>query len=139
VRSEDCREVDLQSLPDARGGLVVAEHARHFPFVVRRIYLLHGVPPGTVRGQHGHRTLQQLFIAASGSFRLTVDDGTTRRSFVLDRPDHGVYLGSMMWREVNDFSPSGACLVLASAEYDPADYIYHYDEFVAERRRRDRP
>lgn len=36
----------------------------------------------------------------------------------------------MMWREVENFSSGGVCLVLASTHYDPSDYYFDYDEFV---------
>ena len=35
------------------------------------------------------------------------------------------------WREMYDFSPGAALLVMASQYYDEADYIRDYDEFLA--------
>ena len=36
----------------------------------------------------------------------------------------------MMWRRLEQFSPDGVCLVLASEAYDPADYFPQFDIFV---------
>ena len=55
------------------------------PFDVKRVYYLYDVPGGESRGAHAHRDLSQLMVAASGSFRVTLDDGKVKRSFLLNR------------------------------------------------------
>ena len=37
----------------------------------------------------------------------------------------------MMWREVENFSSGGVCLVLASTVYDESDYYRNYEDFTA--------
>jgi hypothetical protein len=90
---------------------------------------LYDVPGGESRGGHAHKKLQQLIIAASGSFDLTIDDGEAKRTFQLNRPNVGVLMPSGLWRELNNFSSGSICLVLASEEYDEDDYIRVYKEF----------
>jgi len=36
--------------------------------------------------------LEQLIVAASGSFELVLDDGSTKRTVILNRPDQGIYI-----------------------------------------------
>ncbi len=36
----------------------------------------------------------------------------------------------MMWREMRNFSPNAVLMVLADTNYDEADYIRNYDEFI---------
>ena len=100
------------------------------PFDVKRIYYLYDVPGGESRGGHAHKALQQLIIAASGSFTVTLDDGNVRRTFMLNRPYQALLVKPGIWRTLDDFSSGSVCLVLASEKYDAADYIRSYEEFV---------
>jgi hypothetical protein len=123
------RIVELPRVADPRGNLTFIEGADHVPFDIRRVYYLYDVPGGESRGGHAHRELQQLIVAASGSFDVTLDDGTHRERFFLNRSYYGLYIPSMVWRELDDFSSGSVCLVLASQHYDANDYFYDYDEF----------
>ncbi|RZT05389.1 WxcM-like, C-terminal [Duganella sp. CF402] len=128
---DQCRLIDLPKHHDPRGNLSVIEGGVHVPFDIARVYYLYDVPGGSSRAGHGHIELQQLFIAMSGSFDVIVDDGYQRKKFQLNRSYYGLYVPGMMWREVENFSSGGVCLVLASTKYDPGDYYHDYDEFVA--------
>ena len=86
------------------------------------------------RGAHAHRDLEQLIIAASGSFTVTLDDGKSKRSFFLNRPYQGLYVKPGLWRDLEDFSSGAVCMVLASEVYQKADYIRNYDEFLVFRK-----
>jgi dTDP-4-dehydrorhamnose 3,5-epimerase-like enzyme len=119
---------------DRKGNLSVVENGKTLPFDVKRVYYLYDVPGGENRGSHAHRKLEQLIVAASGSFRVTLDDGNVKRSFVLNRPYQGLYVKPGMWRDLEDFSSGAVCLVLASEPYDPNDYIRDYNDFVKYRK-----
>lgn len=60
-----------------------------------------------------------------------IDDGMVKRTFTLNRPYQGLLISPGLWRELNNFSSGSVCLVLASMEYDEADYIRNYEEFIA--------
>ena len=123
---------------DRKGNLTVVENSDPsegsaqgtLPFDVKRVYYLYDVPGGENRGSHAHRDLSQLIIAASGSFRVTLDDGKCKRSFFLNRPYQGLYVKPGMWRDLEDFSSGSVCMVLASELYQVEDYIRDYDEFI---------
>jgi hypothetical protein len=128
-----CRIVELPRHTDPRGNLTFIEGGDTIPFEIRRVYYLYDVPGGEWRGGHAHRALQQLFIAASGSLDVVVDDGHAHRErFRLNRSYYGLYVPPMIWRELDDFSSGSVCLVLASLHYDREDYYYDYDEFRRE-------
>jgi dTDP-4-dehydrorhamnose 3,5-epimerase-like enzyme len=131
VSLTDCRIIELPKVADPRGNLTFIEAARTIPFDFKRVYYLYDVPGGATRAGHGHRTLRQLVIALSGSFDVKLDDGTTRRAYSLNRSHQGLYIGPMIWREIDNFSSGSVCLVLASDYYDESDYFRHYDEFLA--------
>jgi len=122
--------VTLPRIADPRGNLTFVENTRHIPFEIRRVYYLYGVPETAERGGHAHKTLHQLIIAVAGSFEIVLDDGGERQRFCLSRPDHGLYVPPMMWREMDHFCAGAVCLVLASELYDEADYYRDYATFL---------
>lgn len=127
----DCTMVELdRHHSDRKGNLSVVNNGQTLPFDVKRVYYLYDVPGGESRGAHAHRDLEQLIVAASGSFRVTLDDGNCKRSFFLNRPYQGLYVKPGMWRDLEDFSSGAVCMVLASEVYNPDDYIRDYTEFI---------
>lgn len=133
VRQEECRLIDFPKITDTRGNLTFIEGDRHVPFLIARVYYLYDVPGGAQRAGHAHKNLQQVLIAMSGSFDVIVDDGRVRTSFHLNRGYFGLYIGSMIWREINNFSTGAVCMALASAPFDEEDYYRDYNEFVKAR------
>lgn len=128
-----CRIVDLPRVADPRGNLTFIEGGAHVPFDIERVYYLYDVPGGESRGGHAHRGLEQLIIAAAGSFDVIVDDGTEVARFQLNRSYYGLLVPRLTWRELGNFSTGSVCLVLASRKYEEDDYFRDYDEFLAAR------
>jgi hypothetical protein len=127
----DCRLVELPKVADARGNLTFVEGGEHVPFEIRRVFYLYDVPPGSSRAGHALRTCEQFLIAVAGAFDVILDDGTRRERIRLCRPSMGLYLAPLVWRELESFSPSSACLVLASERYSESDYCRDYAGFLA--------
>jgi len=115
--------------PDGRGNLSVVEKDT-LPYNIKRVYYLYDVPSNSTRGGHAHKQLQQCLIALSGSFIVVVDDGENKKEILLNRPDKGLLIPNGIWRELIEFSAGAVCLSLVSEEYDEADYIREYEEFV---------
>ena len=128
---DDCRiiEFDLHH-SDRKGNLSVVEGMKDVPFEVKRVYYLYDVPGGESRGGHAHKALRQLIIAASGSFSVSLDDGSGKRVFVLNRPYQGLLIVPGIWRTLDDFSSGSVCMVMASEVYQAEDYIRDYQEFI---------
>ena len=127
----DCSIIELDKHhSNSLGNLTVVENGLTLPFDVKRVYYLYDVPGGESRGSHAHKRLSQLIIAASGSFRVTLDDGNVKRSFILNRPYQGLYVKPGIWRDLDDFSAGSVCMVLASDVYDKEDYMRDYNEFL---------
>jgi len=129
MKLSKCKIIELPKKMDRRGNLTFIEESRHIPFKIKRVYYLYDVPGGETRGGHAHKRLQQFIIAASGSFDVVLDDGFESKRFHLNRSYYGLYVPSMIWRELDNFSSGSFCLVLASEYYDESDYIRGYDEF----------
>ena len=115
---------------DLRGNIAIVEGGVEIDFPVARVYWLYDVPEGASRAGHAHAELEQLLVATSGSFDVLLDDGRERQRVRLDRPDQGLVLPRLVWRELDGFSRGATCLVLASLPYDEDDYYRDYDEFL---------
>ena len=127
---ENCKIIKLQSFKSSRNGdLVPIYNNDQIPFNINRVYYLYDIPPDSIRGGHAHKKLQQLIVAASGSFTIEINDSKRKKRIKLNSPDYGLYIPSMIWREIINFSSGSICLVLASETYDEDDYYRNYDEY----------
>lgn len=121
--------IDFPALGDERGSLVALEAEKTVPFPIKRVYYIFGTNAGVSRGFHAHKKLQQVALCITGKCRMILDDGRQRNEVWLDSPNKGLIIEDLVWREMHDFSEDCVLLVLASENYDEADYIRDYDEF----------
>lgn len=126
---DDCRLVDLSRILRPQGSVTPVEGGVHIPFEIARVYYLYDVPGGASRGGHAHRELQQLIVAALGSFDVVLDDGRRSRTISLNRAYVGLYMPRLIWRDLVNFSSGAICLVLASLPFDEHDYMRDYSDF----------
>jgi len=122
--------LDFPVIPDHRGNLTFIEGESHIPFEIKRVFYLYDVPGGESRAGHALKDVEQVIIAMSGSFDVVLDDGLTRDTITLNRSYFGVYVPSLVWRELENFSSGSVCLVLASHPYSAHAYHREYDEFL---------
>ncbi len=125
----DCVILPLSKVHNRAGNITIVEGNKHVPFEVQRLYYLYDIPGGEDRGAHAHKALNQLVVAASGSFDVLLDDGENKKIVTLNRPDYGLMVVPGIWRQLFEFSSGAVCLVLASHKYDVADYIRDYNAF----------
>ena len=126
----DCSFIQFPKNHTEKGNITSINNNIEIPFSVKRGYYLYDVPGGEERGGHAHKNLNQLIVSVSGSFDLTVDDGSIKKTFQLSRPNMGVLIPTGLWRELHNFSSGSICLVLASEEYSEEDYIRDYSNFI---------
>ncbi|HLT65589.1 FdtA/QdtA family cupin domain-containing protein [Xanthomarina sp.] len=129
----DLKIIDIPKVQDPRGNLAFIEKDI-IPFDIKRVYYLYDVPSNAYRGGHAHKNLYQFLIALSGSFEVRLDDGNQKQTITLNKPNKGLLIPNGIWRELENFSSGSVCLVLASREFDEADYIRNYDDFVLVKR-----
>lgn len=121
--------LDLPEIEDHRGSLSFVD-SQQLPFPVKRAFYIYGIPTGSTRGEHAHKTQQILIIAVAGSFKIKVDDGSETEIHQLSRPNRALYVKEKIWHELSDFSDNAVCLVLSSSDFDQDDYIHDYGRFL---------
>lgn len=124
--------LEFGDLGDERGKLVVVEGARDIPFEIKRVFYIYGSDSEVVRGQHANRNSEFVLINVSGSSKVRVDNGFEEEIIELNRPRMGLYLPTMVWKDMYDFSADSVLLVLANTHYDGNEYIRDYNEFIKE-------
>ena len=126
----DCKLMDLPKIHAESGDITSINNLELIPFETKRVYYLYDVPNRADRGAHAHKELFQLVISISGSFDIELFDGFDKLKYTLNQPDQGLLIVPGIWRDLNNFSGGGICLVLASHEYDELDYIRDYNEYL---------
>lgn len=122
--------IELAKISDPRGNLSVIEEYKDIPFKIERTYWIYDVPGGEKRGGHAFKNTEELIIALSGSFDITIDDGKEKKVFSLNRSYYGLYVPKGLWREMENFSTNSLALVISSTKFDENDYIRDYNEFL---------
>ena len=120
----------FQQHGDERGQLVALEEHKDIPFEIKRVYYMYDTGKGVTRGQHAHKSLEQILICIHGSCKLMLDNGKEKKIVSLEKPYEGLYISNNIWREMYDFSSDAVLMVLASDVYQEEDYIRNYDEFL---------
>lgn len=124
--------LDMKVHGDARGKLISLEGLRNVPFEIKRVYWIYDTLPDEERGHHSHKDMEQIIVAIDGACEFVLDDGKTRETVWLNRPDKGLYIGKNIWRVMRHFSYGCKLMVLASDYYDEKEYIRNYDQFLDE-------
>ena len=81
--------LDIPTINDSRGNLAVIEKDI-LPYQVKRVYYLFDVPSDSYRGGHAHKEQLEFLIALSGSFTVTLDNGNSKKSFLLNKQNEGL-------------------------------------------------
>ncbi len=112
-------------------GFISVAEKELLPFEVKRVYWTYHTPENVERGRHAHYELEQILIATTGTIVVTIETPKgIRTEFTLDRPNIGLYIPRMCWRDIR-YSANASQVCLANMEYDEADYIRDYDQFKA--------
>lgn len=123
------RLVQLPKIPDERGNLSFFESENQIPFSIARTYWIYDVPGGEHRGGHAYKTLQEFIVALSGSFDVVLNDGKEEKVYTLNRSYVGLYVPSLVWRHMENFSTNSLALIAADQAFSEADYIRSFNDF----------
>lgn len=126
----DCSVIELPKISNRSGNITPVTNSINIPFDIERVFYIYDIPGGEDRGAHAHKECHQFLIAASGSFEIELNDGKTKRTVSLNRPNFGLHIPPGIWAAEKGFSSGSVCLVLTSHKYDEDDYIRVYEEYV---------
>lgn len=129
MTNNDVKIIELPKFTDPRGNLSFVEQLNNIPFEIKRTYWVYDVPGGEARGGHAFRENAEFIIALSGSFDVVVDDGKSKKKFILNRSYYGLYVPKGVWREMENFSTNSLAMILSSTCYNANDYIRDYDVY----------
>ena len=130
--TEQCKVLNFADLGDERGKLVVVEGEQHIPFAIQRVFYIYGSDSEVVRGQHANRESEFGLINVGGTSKVRIDNGHSEAVIELNKPMMGLYIPTMVWKDMYDFSEDSILLVLASTHYDGNEYIRDYEEYKKE-------
>ena len=131
--TEQIKILDFVERGDERGNLVVIEgENQDIPFDIKRVFYIYGSDSTVVRGQHANRRTKFVLINVAGQSKVKVDNGFETQIVSLDKPRMGLFLDTMVWKDMYDFSPDSILLVLCSEHYDGSEYIRDYDAYIKE-------
>ena len=124
------KEINLRTFGDNRGEMVVIENSKDIPFEVKRVYYIFNTKSQVSRGFHAHKDIKQLLVCVSGSWEINLDNGNEKVVVELSSPKKGIIIGSLVWREMKNFSSDCVLLVITNSFYSEQDYIRDYEEFL---------
>lgn len=123
-------KMEFLQLGDSRGHLVVIEGSKDIPFEIARVFYIYGSDSEVVRGQHANIFSEFVLINVSGKSKVKLDYGNRIEVIELDKPHMGVFIPTMVWKEMYDFSSDSVLLVLSNMKFDSNEYIRDYDEYL---------
>ena len=115
---------------DEKGNLVVIEGNQDIPFEVKRVFYIYGSESGVIRGNHANLKSEFVLVNVAGKSKVKIKDGKGNEIvYCLDRPRMGLYIPSMIWKEMYDFSEDSVLLVLSNEHFDDNEYIRNYEKY----------
>ncbi len=128
----DSKFIEFKQNGDERGYLVVMEgESENIPFLIKRAFYIYGSNKDVVRGCHANYNTEFVLVNVVGTCKIKTDNGLgSIHDYVLNKRNQAVYIPSMVWKDMYDFSKDCVLLALASEHYDSEEYIRDYDLFV---------
>lgn len=122
---------------DERGSLIAFEENHNVPFDIKRVFYIYGTQEDVPRGQHSHHKTKQLLIAVNGGCKVTMNDGKNKKTYVLNKPNVGLFQDALVWGTMHDFTEDCILMVFADTYYEETDYIRDYEQFLEEVKKHD--
>ena len=116
------RLLRLPRLHDARGSLSPIEFGP-LPFTPCRMFAIHGVPAGTVRGAHAHRSAWQLLVCLNGRVDIELREAGSTAAVVLDHAEIALLIEPGVWASQTYVAEGSILAVLSSEAFDESSYV----------------
>lgn len=131
VSLNDVKKISFPFKNDIRGSLVAIEGNGLLPFNIERVFYTFGAKSDSVRGCHANKKSNFLIINIRGTCEIRVSDSQRHsQCYTLDKPNEGLYIPAMIWKEMYNYSDDCVTLVLSDSHYDPDEYINSYSIYL---------
>lgn len=136
---DDVKIIHFQVRGDDRGSLIAIEENKDIPFDIKRVFYIFGSDKDVVRGQHANEQSEFVLVNVSGSSKVrVVDSKGNAKVFLLDKPSKALFIPTMLWKEMYDFSSDSVLLVITNTIYDPKEYVRDYKTFIKKEGKKER-
>ena len=129
----DVKVFELSEKGDERGKLVVIEggEKKNIPFIIKRVFYIYDTDSNSIRGKHANLNSSFCLINLQGRCKVrAVDTSGKEKEFTLNKPNIGIFMPPMIWKDMYDFSHDAILLVLSDEYYDSTEYIHNYADFL---------
>lgn len=122
--------IHLPKINEEVGNLSFIQNSDQIPFEIKRVFWIYDVPGGETRGGHAFKNQQEVIVAISGSLDIVViDQQGNETKFCLNRSYFGLYIPTLHWRHLENFSTNAVTVHLSNYDFAEEDYIRDYDQF----------
>jgi UDP-2-acetamido-3-amino-2,3-dideoxy-glucuronate N-acetyltransferase len=105
---------------EERGSLTSLEFGE-LPFTPIRIFWISQVPAQIIRGNHFHKSCNQILICTNGEISISTIDKTGSKSFFSLSSNDGLVLPKFHYVEIDFHNLETTLIVLADQPYDSSD------------------
>jgi len=119
-------------------GLSFVEGEHDIPFAINRMYFIYKSEEKLQKGFHPHKQSWHLLFCPNGKIEVTVDNGSEKKTILLDSPEKGLIIQPGLWREIVWKDDKSVLCVAASGHYEAEKYQRDYNMYlqcVAERKK----
>lgn len=131
---EDIILKDLCSHNNKTGCLIPIEYLKDLKSDIKRSFIVSSSQENTIRGKHAHINLNQFLICISGKCKVICDDGSSKKTFNLCKPNQVLCIPNQIWSEQQYQEISTILLVLCDDDFKESDYIRNYSDFISFRK-----
>ena len=123
------RKFKIKSFESFSGKLIPISFNKKFPFLIKRIFFLHGIKNKT-RGDHAHKKCSQLFMAVSGKMILNIKTLYKNKKFLLEKNSrYAVLVPPKYWCSVKFIKKNSVLMVMNDRHYEFSDYLENFDDY----------
>lgn len=120
---EKYKLLEFKERGDERGKLVAIESLRDIPFEIKRVFYIYGTSSNVVRGQHANKKSEFVLINLRGGCKVRLYNENEEQIVVLDKPNIGLYIPKLVWKDMYDFSPDSLLIAFSNEYYDANEYL----------------
>ena len=126
---EDIKIIELPFYQEDNGSLIVIEELINLPFEIKRVFTVTAMA-GSIRGQHAHIECAQFLTCPTGIIKVLCDDGTNKKTYILDSSKIGILIPPSIWAEQVYIKENSILNVICNKKYSSTDYIREYNDFI---------